>query len=238
MARLPRLVIPGLPHVVSLEVQHEQTLARDPQDRLTLLALVRVSAAAQGVAVHAYAIGDDGLDLLVTPGDVDALGRFMQSVARRHAAAFNRRHGRRGGLWAGRYRTAALQPQPWMLRCMRWVEQRPWRWPSVSSTRPLASLESDASSAAHHLGLSSERWLVDPAPYWALGNTPFERELAYQTLLQLPLESAEGQLIAASLRGGWFIGDASYLEKIAPDVDRRASPRSPGRPRSVRHEPN
>jgi putative transposase len=237
MARLPRLVIAGLPHVVSLEVQHEQTLARDGQDRVALLDLVKASAAAHGVAIHAFAMGDDGLDLLVTPGEAEALGRFVQSVARRHAAAFNRRHGRRGGLWAARYRTAALQAQPWLLRCMRWVEQRPWRRASASLPRTAASLENDASSAAHHLGSGSERWLADPAPYWGLGNTPFERELAYRALLDLPIEDAEAKLIESALRGGWFIGDPGYLSKVAPDLDRRSSPRAPGRPRSAMREP-
>lgn len=237
MARLPRLVIAGLPHLVSLEVQHEQTLARDALDRSALIALVRTAGAAQSVAIHAYAIGDDGLDLLVTPSDTEALGRFMQSVARRHAAAFNRRHGRRGGLWAGRYRTAALQAQPWLLRCMRWVEQRPWRRPAPGSSRTAASLENDASSASHHLGAGSERWLADPAPYWALGNTPFEREGAYRVLLQLPVEATEAQLIDAALRGGWFIGDAGYLKSVAPDLERRPSPRPPGRPRSRMDDP-
>lgn len=237
MARLPRLVVAGLPHVVSLEVQHEQTLARDAQDRVGLLELLRAAARAQPVAVHAYAIGDDGVDLLVTPDEPAALGRFVQSVARRHAAAFNRRHGRRGGLWATRYRTAALQAQPWLLRCMRWVEQRPWRRPALGATRSALSLENDASSAAHHLGSGSERWLADPAPYWALGNTPFERELAYRVLLHLPLDLAEAELIDAALRGGWFIGDTGYLRSVAPDLGRRPAPRSPGRPRSKVSEP-
>lgn len=231
MARLPRLVIAGLPHVVSLDVQHEQTLARDAQDRQALLDLIKTSALANGVAVHAYAIGDDGIDLLVTPADAASLGRFMQSVARRHAAAFNRRHARRGGLWAGRYRTAALQTQPWLLQCMRWVEQRPWRRAAVGPTRATALLESDASSAAHHFGTASEHWLADPAPYWALGNTPFEREIAYRALLQNPLDAAEAQLIEAALRGGWFIGDVHYLRRVAPELGRRPEPRSPGRPR-------
>lgn len=237
MARLPRLVIAGLPHVVSLDVQHEQTLARDAQDRAALIALVRAAGAAQSVAVHAYAIGDDGIDLLVTPAEPGALGRFMQSVARRHAAAFNRRHGRRGGLWAARYRTAALQAQPWLLRCMRWVEQRPWRRPAPGLPRTAASLENDASSAAHYLGSGSERWLADPAPYWALGNTPFERELAYRALLQLPLEAAEAQQIEAALRGGWFLGDPGYLHSVAPELERRPAPRPAGRPRAKVGEP-
>jgi len=239
MARLPRLVLAGLPHVASLEVQHQQTLARDAQDRSALIDLVKASAAAQGIAVHAYAIGDDGMDLLLTPPQADALSRFMQTVARRHAAAFNRRHGRRGGLWAGRYRVAALQAQLWLLRSMRWVEQRPWRRLPSGAMHSVVSLESDASSAAHHLGAASERWLADPAPYWALGNTPFERELAYRGLLLSDPDPAEAQAIESALKGGWFIGEQSYLKSIVPALERRAAPLSAGRPRrgQTRDEP-
>lgn len=236
MARLPRLTIAGLPHVLSLAVQHEQTLARDAQDRDDLLGRLREAAAAHQVALHAYAIDGEGLDLLATPPSNQALGRFMQALARSHAAAFNRRHSRHGGLWAGRYRAAPMQVEPWLLRCMRWVEQRPQRQ-ALGRQVSAPSWTSDTSSAAQHIGSGGERWLADPAPYWALGNTPFERELAYRSLLHLPIEVAQAERIAAALRGGWFLGDAAALKACMPELERRPTPRAPGRPRSALRDP-
>lgn len=227
MARLPRLVIDGLPHVVSLQVQHQQTLARDDDDRHALLALLRAAAQEHEVAIHAFAFGDDGLDLLASPRDAAALGRSMQSVARRHAAAFNRRHARHGSLWAGRYRVAALEPPTWTLRCMRWVETRGQR---VSTSASAIDSTTPWSSAPQHIGLAPQRWLVDPPAYWALGNTPFERELAYRQWLQTPPDAADAVRIESALRGGWFLGDEEFLRRLMPEAARPFAPRSPGRP--------
>lgn len=227
MARLPRLVIAGLPHVVSLQVQHEQTLAHDDADREALLLRLRASAQEHGVAVHAFAFDDAGLDLLVSPPQPLALGRFMQSIARRHAAAFNRRHARHGSLWAGRYRTAAVEPQAWMLRCMRWVESRARRSATQAPAHVSAVMQS---SEPHHTGTAVAGWLADPPAYWALGNTPFERELVYRQWLHAPADPADADKIESALRGGWFLGDASFLRTFLPQPARAVAPRAPGRP--------
>jgi hypothetical protein len=66
--------------------------------------------------------------LLLTPATATALGALMQGLGRRYGAAFNRRHGRRGTLWAGRFRTAVVQAGPhvcWTPCCMSICKARP-----------------------------------------------------------------------------------------------------------------
>ena len=118
MARQPRAVFAGLPHLVALRVQHQQSLAIDDQDRASALVLLGESMQVQGVSLHAYGLKQDLVELVVTPTSAEALSRAMQAFARRHAVAFNRRHGRHGGLWAGRFAATALEAEPWLLRAM------------------------------------------------------------------------------------------------------------------------
>lgn len=214
MARLPRLIVPGLPHLLSQRAQQGQPMLRDDDDRRALLALLRDVAVQQQVAVHAYALHEDRFDLVATPGSADSLSRLMQAVARRHAAAFNRRHGRRGGLWEGRFRVAVLDPASWLLPCMVHVEQGASPW----------------SSAAQHRGEPAGWPVVDPPAYWALGNTPFEREIAYRALAERGLTSNEVRRIEAALRGGWALGSGAFVEQLAQLGPRPAAPRRRGRP--------
>lgn len=214
MARLPRLIVPGLPHLLSQRAQQGQPMLRDDEDRRALLALLRDAAAQQQVAVHAYALHDDRFDLVATPGPGDGLSRLMQAVARRHAAAFNRRHGRRGGLWEGRFRVAVLDPASWLLPGMVHVEHGAGLW----------------SSAAQRRGQAAGWLVVDPPAYWALGNTPFEREIAYRSLAERGLTSDEVQRIEAALRGGWALGSAGFVEQLAQAGSRPPAPRRRGRP--------
>ncbi|HVG67774.1 MAG TPA: hypothetical protein VM785_06245, partial [Gaiellales bacterium] len=91
-------------------------MVADDTDRRAFLALLREVAVQADVAIHAYSVLDAGFDLVLTPADATGLSRFMQAVSRRHAAAFNARHARRGGLWEGRFRSVVVDPDLWLLR--------------------------------------------------------------------------------------------------------------------------
>lgn len=228
MARLPRLIVPGLPHLVSQRAQHGQAMVRDDDDRRALLQLLREALARQRVALHAYSVLEGRLDLVVTPPAADSLSLMMQSVARRHAAGFNRRHARSGGLWEGRFRAAVLDPQRWLLPAMLYVELLA----GPSAAGAAHAEPADAwSSRAHHAGGRIDPLLTEPASYWALGNTPFEREAAYRALLEQGLAPASSHAIEHALRGGWALGPPVFQQQVGSLADRPAAPRPRGRPR-------
>lgn len=224
MARLPRLLIDGLPHLISLRAQHGQAMVRDESDRLALLALLREAAAVEYVGLHAWSLLDERLDLLASAEAGSSLSRMMQALARRHAAAFNRRHGRRGGLWEGRFRASVIEPGPWLLRCMVRVDL-------LGGADAADAGEPRFCSSAAHVGAVREPLFRAPAAYWVLGNTPFEREAAYRRLLQEGLAAAEVDRLESALRGGWPVGTAEFIEGLASAAGRPTRPRPKGRPR-------
>lgn len=224
MARLPRLLVDGLPHLISLRAQHGQTMLRDEADRQVLLAVLREAATLQRVALHGWSLQDTRLDLVASASAGPSLSLMMQSVARRHAAAFNRRHGRRGSLWEGRFRAAVIEPGAWLLRCMVHVDLLAGPDGSDPSER-------NRSSWAAHVGAVREPLFWAPEAYWALGNTPFEREAAYRRLLQQGLTAQEGVVLESALRGGWPLGSTAFTEGLALGAGRPTQPRPRGRPR-------
>lgn len=220
MARLPRLTLAGLPHVVCQATVHGQPLAVDDVDRQALLAALAAAAAAQHVALWGYALAPQALHLVLCPPTADALGRTMQTLGRRYVGPFNRRHGRQGALWGGRFRAAVLEPGPWVLTALRHVDQLvPGPW----------------SSAAHHLGHRRDPLLADPPELWALGNTPFERETAYRALLAQPVPADEAERLARAVHGAWALGSPEFVARVSAVSGRPAAPRRPGRP--ARHPP-
>ena len=228
MARLPRLIVPGLPHLVSQRAQHGQAMVRDDEDRRALLALLREGLARQRVALHAYSLHEGRLDLVATPATAEGLSLLMQSVARRHAAAYNRRHARSGGLWEGRFRAAVLEPERWLLAAMQYVEQA--GAPALPGPGGAASPD-PWSSRSHHTGRRVDPLLTEPAPYWSLGNTPVEREAAYRELLEQGLAPAQSTAIEQALRGGWALGSSAFQQQVGLGAARPAAPRPRGRPR-------
>lgn len=225
MARLPRLDLPGLAHLLVLRGQAGLPVVVDLQDRQALLAALRESALQQQVAVEAYTLADDHLHLLLRPATPGALAATVQGLGRRYVAAFNRRHGRSGSPWAGRYRATPLQAGAAVRDAMLFIDSHAQRHGLVAEPG-----DEPWSSAAHHLGRRRDALVTDGPDWWALGNTPFERELAWRHLLAEGLGAARVRQLAEASHKGWPVGDAPFLAELARQAQRPVQPRPRGRP--------
>jgi putative transposase len=225
MARLPRLAVAGQPHLVLLRGLDHQPIVIDDEDRRRCLASLREAAVSQDVAIHAYALLDDRLRLLVTPREPAAIGRLIQDLGRRYVGIFNRRHGRRGTLWDGRFRATVVQPGHHALQALLFIDTEPVRQSLVS-----AAADHRWSSAAHHVGRVRDALVSPLADYWQLGNTPFDRETAWAGHLAEGLSEREARRLADANHRAWAVGDAGYLASLAAQADRPVVPRRRGRP--------
>jgi putative transposase len=218
MARLPRLALAGHTHYVIQRGQGQRPVFADDSDRRSFLLALHEAARSSHVQVHAFALLNDEVQLLLTPAEGSGLGLLVQAVGRRYVSAYNRRHGGMGSLWAGRFRCGVVQPGPFRLEALLLVDGQ--------------SQDAGLTSAAHRLGHSLEPQLVDPPEFWALGNTPFEREAAYGRLLaQRPRAGAAERLRQAAM-SGWAVGSAAFVAQIEQQSDRPARPRPRGRPQA------
>lgn len=228
MARLPRLGVAAWPHLLVQQVHDGQLLARDDADRQALGDALRDAARVHGVAVHAYHLGESSLMLVATPEAADGLSLMMQAVGRRYVAGFNRRHGRQGGLWAGRYRGTVLDPARYVLDAMVLVEMR-----ESAPQAGAAAYGAAWSSAGHHLGLRTDPLVTDPAMFWALGNTPFERQAAWRQRLAEGLSQSRASELTHAMHKGWALMSPEQEAALSLHIGRRLSPRPRGRPRKV-----
>ncbi len=226
MARLPRLALAGQPHHLVQRGLNRQPIVVDDVDRQRFLAELRESAALHKVAIHAYVLMDTHVHLLATPETVDGLSLMMQSLGRRYVAAFNKRHGRSGTLWDGRFRAAPLEADAHLLACMRFIELNPHRVGGVHQ----AAEDYVWSSAAHHLGRRRDPLVLDHALFWALGNTPFEREAAWRRWLEQGVPADEARRLMDSAHKGWPLGGARFLHQLGERTERPLLPRKRGRP--------
>lgn len=229
MARLARLCIPGQPHHVLMRGVGAQAVFVDDADRESFLAHLAQAAQSHGVAVHAWALMPDHVHLLVTPADAPGFSAAMQAVGRSHTQAFNRRHARRGTLWEGRYRSAVLQSDRWLLPAMVWLDTHPSR--SGHGAEP--GQPHPWVSAAHYLGAATHRVLTVPTAYWALGNTPFAREAAYRTLLEQGCTQTECAALRQAALSGWVLGDVPFVAALQMGSERRLAAAKRGRPRKL-----
>ncbi|KNZ32252.1 MAG: hypothetical protein AD742_12845 [Methylibium sp. NZG] len=226
MARLPRLSAPGHLHLTIQQVHQREPVFADAADRRAYLDCLAAAAARHEVAIHGYGIAPDEVRLLATPAHAQALGQMVQFIGRRFVAALNRRHGRRGALWDGRFRATVVEPMPYFLPCLRFVEH-------AADARPDDPGDDDAvpwSSSEHHAGRRSDGFVTEHACYWALGNTPFEREAAYRSAMRATAPDAETQGIALASLHGWVLGSPGFERLLSTQLARRLRPLAAGRP--------
>ena len=225
MARAPRLALAGELHLVLQRGHNRQRVFTDERDRSAYLAMLADAAVQYSVAIHAYALLDSEVHLLATPGATESLSRLMQSLGRRYVAAFNRRHGRSGTLWEGRFRTGLIDGAALGQDAVVHVETLPVR-------AGLAATAGDWpwSSAAYHLGRRRDPLVSEHPAYWTLGNTPFERELAHARNLIDGLSAAQAEGFERSVLQGRALGSPLFCARIERSTGRSVQARPRGRP--------
>ncbi|WP_153099250.1 transposase [Paraburkholderia hayleyella] len=229
MARLARLYVPDQPQHVILRGLEAQPAFVDDQDYELFIDCLKAAARDHRLSIHAYALMPGAVHLLVTPATESSLPKAMQAVGRRYVAHFNRRYVRRGTLWEGRYRATVIEAERYFLLASRVVEMAPVR--AALAATPEAYRWS---SYRHHTGLTLDSLITDHPLFWALGNTPFERQRAYHELCEQPFDEHEvAQLQQATLKG-WVLGSETYRAWAAGAANRRVSPLPRGRPRKIR----
>lgn len=224
MARQPRLAIDGQLHHLVHRAGVGGAISLGEEDRADFVAALLTVSREARVAVHAYVVLPDRVQLLITPERGAELARMMQRLGRRYVGAFNARHGRTGTPWAGRYRTTVLQAQRYLVDVMRLIETAPVVAGLVDQPDHWV-----ASSAAHHFGRRVDPLVSDHPLFWHLGNTPFEREAAYRRLCDGPVPAASSTAVQQATERGWALGDAAFLDELARQQARRLQPQRRGR---------
>src|SRR5262249_38140625 len=152
--------------------------------------LLAHNAARFGVAVHAYVLMTNHVHLLATPSTPDGLPKMMQALGRSYVRHFNDTHHRSGTLWEGRYKSALIQSERYLLACMAYMDLNPVRAGMVVQPADYAW-----SSHQHYTGQRHDRLLAPHPLVWALGNTPFAREAAYKELVQAGISVGQQQAL-------------------------------------------
>lgn len=228
MARAKRLALAGELHHLLQRGHNHQSVFVDDTDRASYLTMLRDAANEYGVALHAYVLLASEVHLLATPREAIAVSRLMQSMGRRYVAWFNRRHGRSGTLWEGRFRASVIEGAVMGLDAMLYVETLPVRVGQVS-----AAGDWPWSSARHHLGRRRDPVITEHPAYWALGNTPFERELAHAHKLQEGIEAVLAERFERAVMQGRWVGSAPFAAAVATRAGMQEPPRPRGRPRQT-----
>jgi putative transposase len=154
MARLARVVVPGLPHHVTQRGIGRARTFFSNVDYALYRDLLAESCRAAGVEVWAWCLMPSHVHLILVPSDRDGLRRALAPVHRRYAGIMPARRKRSGHFWRGRFGAVVLD-EDHLAAALRYVSLNPvrarlvrraqdWRW---SSTRAHLSGKADGLTA-------------------------------------------------------------------------------------------
>ena len=109
MARPLRIEVAGGWYHVTARGNERRAVFRDDPDRRHFLELLGEMAQRFSLAVHAYVLMNNHYHLLIETGEAN-LSRAMQWLGVSYTVWFNRRHGRVGHLFQGRFKAVTLEP--------------------------------------------------------------------------------------------------------------------------------
>ena len=225
MARQPRLDLPGVPqHVVQRGVDRQPCFASD-DDYLQYRQELGEAALKHDCAVHAYVLMTNHVHLLVTPAAPGGVSRMMQAIGRRYVACFNARYRRTGTLWEGRFKSALVDRDDYVLACYRYIELNPVRAGTVAQPRDYRWSSYACNAFGHHEAR------ITPHPAWlGLGPTAGARREAYVALVAagIPTELAHDLALHTTQQKPW--GSERFRREIEALTGRAVEVRPRGRP--------
>lgn len=227
MARLPRFFIKNQPQHLIQRGNNRDIIFGTDEDYEFYLECLKEAAEVNGLKIHAYVLMTNHVHLLASPTEDTSISKTFQSVGRRYVQYFNHHYNRTGTLWEGRYKATLIDSARYLLTCMRYIEMNPVR------AKDLAKHPKDyrwSSYESNALGKVSSL-ITSHNIYNKLGLTDKERLSAYRQLFRTALSKEILTDIRDSTNKGWVLGAESFKDKVEKLTNRRAKPKSKGRPK-------
>lgn len=226
MSRPPRPDLAGVPQHVVQRGNNRLPCFLDDDDRQFYLHGLRKGLSGHDCALHAYALMDNHVHLLLTPGVPGAVSRLMQTFGRNYAARFNARHGRTGTLWEGRYKSCLVDSEYYVLACYRYIELNPVRAGLVQDPGGYAW----SSYCTNGLGVPNE--LIAPHPaFMGLAMDALARGAAYRELVREGMSDEVLSEIRTFLKQRGALGSEAFRRQVESKLQRFAGVRPAHRPR-------
>jgi putative transposase len=143
MARIARIIAPGIPHHVTQRGNRRMQTFFCDQDYQEYINLLAQWCRRCNVAVWAYCLMPNHVHIIAVPDNESGLRQAIGETHRRYTCMINVREGWQGHLWQGRFASFPMDERH-LLAAVHYVEMNPvrarladdplsWRWSSASA---------------------------------------------------------------------------------------------------------
>jgi len=207
MARIARLVVPGLPHHVTQRGNRRGQVFFEDSDYALYLDMLAESAARARCEIRAYCLMPNHVHFILVPSEEDGLRRTFADLHRRYTGYINARARTTGHLWQGRYGSVVMD-ETHLFHAIRYVTLNPVRAGLVKRAEEWPWSSARAHLAGHDNGVVNVAPVLDRVgDFQQFLGEPFDEDAAYA-----PLRRAETI--------GRPVGDTDWLKMLEKQTGR------------------
>jgi putative transposase len=207
MARLARVVIPGIPHHVTQRGNRRQTIFFAAEDYEKYKELLIRSCNEYRLDIWAYCLMPNHVHLIAVPEAEDSLRLAIGETHRSYTVWMNLKHGWTGHLWQGRFSSCPMDNHH-LLAAVRYVGLNPVR----AQLSPCADEYGYSSVRSYVYGVEDRP--VNPAPLNELIND-------WKEFFAIDLDQETADMVRRHGRTGRPLGDDRFIEKLEKATGRR-----------------
>ncbi|MCE1227482.1 MAG: transposase [Geobacteraceae bacterium] len=213
MARIARVIAPGIPHHITQRGNRRQQTFFCDDDYQAYLDLMAEWCAKYHVEIWAWCLMPNHVHLIAVPESEEGLARAIGEAHRRYTRRINFREKWRGHLWQERFASFPMD-ESYLLAATRYVEMNPVTAGIVSLPQ-----EYSWSSARAHL-LAQDDTLVKVEPLLSLVSN-------WDNFLSLASED-EITAFHKHERSGRPLGNEIFVKQVEIQLGRTLRPQKPG----------
>ncbi len=214
MARIARVVVPGVPHHVTQRGNRRQRTFFRADDYKEYTRLLSFFCKRHGVEIWAYCLMSNHVHLIATPETEDGFRQAIGEAHRLYTQAINAREGWVGHLWQGRFYSFPMD-ETHLLAASRYIELNPVkeRLAAKPEVYPWSSARAHLSGRDDFLVTTSP--LLQRVPHW-------------EEFLGTGISEDDRKLIERHERTGRPLGSPSFVADLEKILTRPLAPKKRG----------
>jgi len=168
MSRSARIVIPDYPYHITQRGNYRQNVFIDDGDRIKYLSWIDEYSKRYQLSILAFCLMNNHVHFITIPGKEDSLSKVFSIVHMRHSQYLNKRMGKSGHLWQGRFYSCVLD-ENYLIASLRYVENNPvragilkeawkWKWSSAAYSAGIADGLIELRGIEDFTGMFFDNW--------------------------------------------------------------------------------
>ncbi len=211
MARKPRIEFPGAFYHIIVRGNQRQDIFLDDHDRDEYLRRLRRYKKVHGFNLYAYVLMTNHIHLLMETVQAP-ISKIMQVLSFGYTQYFNRKHGKSGHLFQGRYKSFLCDKDAYMLELVRYIHLNPVRAGMVKDP-------DDYRWSSHHQYLKASGGLADVDDVLQqFSKNRVKSTMVYNNFMKVPSNSSSDSSFY-KVTDQQILGDEEFVDKITEKLN-------------------